>query len=245
MVLAALDRLHGAAHGADRLGQAACQAIGHQQGQGQGQHGQAAGTQQDLLLALAEGLVGHADQHQAKDVLAGIGLRLGGREQEGVVERDRLAQDRRLEHFDPRLAHLVSLFDIGEHLAFEIAYLDEAHVRGVQAGTQQAVEDRQVAGDHAVFGGRRQLVGDLLAGLGQLLSQVLQAGVGEVAGQQQGQQQRRAKADGQGAGADIALSPAHHHLLLSQCCRRPAWSTSSLSSMPSERATCGLLRTLK
>ncbi|MNC41778.1 hypothetical protein D3C75_905580 [compost metagenome] len=172
-------------------------------------------------------------------------MRQGGAEQEGVVEPDLLADNRRLIHLDAGVAAPQGLLDIGEHLVLAVAHLDEAHVRGVQAGLQQAVEDRCIAGDHPVLGGRGQLVGNQLAGLGQLGVQVLQAGVGEVPGEQQGQQQRRAEADGQGPGADVAVSPAQHHWSLSQSCRRWAWSWSSLSSIPSERATCALLRTLK
>ena len=77
-------------------------------------------------------------------------------------------------------------------------------------GWPAASAARRVAGDHAVFGGRRQLVGDQLAGMGQFLAQVLQAGVGEVGGEQQGQQQRRAQADRQHAGTDVpAVALAH------------------------------------
>ncbi|MNZ32526.1 hypothetical protein D3C78_498570 [compost metagenome] len=245
MVVAALDRLHRLAHGADRLGQAVGQAVGEQQGQGQGQQRQQAGAQENLLLALAEGLVGHADHHPPQALLGGIGRRRGRTEQEGVVELDQLAQDRRLEDLDPHVSRAAGLLDIRQYLLVAVAYFDEAYVRRLQAGLQQAVEDGDVAGNHAVLGGRRQLVGDQLAGLGQLLVEILQAGAGEVGGQQQGQQQGRAQADEQGAGADVATAAIQDHRPFSQSCRRSACVRSSSSSMPSERATCGLLSTLK
>ena len=64
------------------------------------------------------------------------------------------------------------LFDVHQDIVVAVAYLDEAHMRGVEGGLQQLLQHGRVAGDHAVFGGRRQLVGDQLAGMGQFLAQV-------------------------------------------------------------------------
>jgi hypothetical protein len=67
-LLNGLDRI---AHVADRLRQAAGQAPGQQEGEQQGEQREDAGLEQDFLLALTEGIVGHADDHPAQIVVAG------------------------------------------------------------------------------------------------------------------------------------------------------------------------------
>ena len=105
---------------------------------------------------------------------------------------------------------LISERSIWEEMRSVFAHLDEADVRRAQGGAQQALQHRQVARKHAILRCRGELVGDELAGVVELLAQVLQARIGEVAGQQQGQQQRGAEADGEHAVLDVpALARSH------------------------------------
>ena len=246
LVVAALDRLDRLAHGTDRRRQALRQAARDEEGEDQGEGGQQGGLQEDFLLPLAEGVVGHADHHPAEVVLAGLAVAFAGAVQQRVAgQGDALALDGGVEDVDRRgvLQRAGQLFDVHQDIVVAVAYLDEAHMRGVEGGLQQLLQHGRVAGDHAVFGGRRQLVGDQLAGMGQFLAQVLQARVGEVGGEQQGQQQRRAQANRQHAGTDVpAVALAHGS---SPSARRRPRSASLARSIPRERATCRLPSTLK
>ncbi|MOA05876.1 hypothetical protein D3C78_1254860 [compost metagenome] len=125
---------------------------------------------------------------------------------------DLLLDDRGVEylHLAAGLFQAVLLFQVDEDVVGAVAHFEETHVGRAEAGLEQALEHFQVAGDHAVFGGRGKLVGDQLAGVVELLAQVLQAGEGEVPGEQQGQQQRRAQADQLGAGVDVPAAPQCH-----------------------------------
>jgi len=241
-----LDGLHGVTHGADRLRQAGRQAPCEQVGKQQGKQRENRGFEQDLLLTLAECVVGHADNHPAQVVRAG---RLGFVEvvlEKVVAQLDVLQADRRLEHFHRQRAvvFLGGLFDIHQNVLVAVLNLQEAHMGCGQRGAQQAVEHIVVAGDHPIFGGGRQLVGDQLAGVVQFLAQVLDTHEGEEADQQQGQQQRRAQGDELGAGVDVPTTTQGHGRF-SPSANRAATPASSTCSMPSERATCGLPTTLK
>src|SRR5471030_1642425 len=69
-VVAFLDRLDRVADVADRLRQAARQAPGQQESKQKGEQREDPGLEQDFLLALAEGVVGQADDHSPQVVLA-------------------------------------------------------------------------------------------------------------------------------------------------------------------------------
>ncbi|MCY1428407.1 hypothetical protein D9M71_442900 [compost metagenome] len=154
-------------------------------------------------MALAEGIVGHADHHPSQITRVVARIRRRGQA---------VALDRRMEHHHPRagLQRTIRVLDVDENGVVAIAHLDEAHVRRRQGCLQQIPDHRQIARHHAILDCRRELVGDQLAGMLQLVAQILQAGIGEITGQQQGQQQRRSQADRQHAGLDVpALAAAH------------------------------------
>ncbi|MNP51944.1 hypothetical protein D3C76_1463000 [compost metagenome] len=117
-------------------------------------------------------------------------------------------------------------------------------MRGGQRGLHQALEHLLVAGNHPIFGGRGQLIGHQLAGVIEFLAQVLDAHEGKEADQQQGQQQGRAEADDLGAGIDAPVA-AEGHGQVSPSANWIATATGSICSRPRERATCGLVATLK
>ena len=102
------------------------------------------------------------------------------------------------------------LFFVGEDIVLAVTHFDKTHMGRIEGGLEQGVEHLDIAGNHPVFGGRCQLVGDQLAGVIQLLAQVLQAHEGEKAGQQQGQQQGRAYADQLCAGMDVQAATQVH-----------------------------------
>jgi hypothetical protein len=102
------------------------------------------------------------------------------------------------------------LFDVHQDVVAAVLHFQEAHVRDAQGRAHQAFEHFVVAGDHPVLGGRRQLVGDQLAGVVELLAQVLDTHEGEEADQQQGQQQGRAEADDLRAGVDVPAQAFAH-----------------------------------
>ena len=66
-----LNRLHRIAHVADRLGQVGRQAPRQQVGKAQCKQRKDHGFQQDVLLALIEGITGHAHQHPPQVILGG------------------------------------------------------------------------------------------------------------------------------------------------------------------------------
>ena len=157
-----------------------------------------------------------------------------------------LQADRCLEHLHRQRAvvPLGWLLHVHQDVLGAVLDLEEAHMGGGQGRTQQGFKHIVVAGNHAVLSGRRQLVGDQLTGVVQLLAQILDAHEGEEGDEQQGQQQRGAQRNELGAGVDIPTTTQGHGRF-SPSARRAATATSSTCSMPSERATCGLPTTLK
>ncbi|MCY1238917.1 hypothetical protein D9M72_516780 [compost metagenome] len=188
VVVAGLDGLDRIAHGADGLRQAGGQAAGEEEGEEQCDQGQHRGLEEDFLLAAAEGIVGHTHHHAAQvgavvaaAVVPGIGapgLRMGLLLDDGGVEYF---------HLGAAVFQAFLLLQIDEDVVGAVAHFKEAYVGGIQTGLEQALKHSQVAGDHAVFRRRGELAGNQLSGVVQLLAQVLQAGEGEEAGEQQGQ----------------------------------------------------------
>ncbi|MND71136.1 hypothetical protein D3C80_626560 [compost metagenome] len=240
-----LDRLDGVAHGADWLRQAGGQAACQQKSEEQGKQRQDPGLEHDLLLPLAEGIVGHADNHPSQIIFGSA--RGGGRAlQEVIVEPDPLQAHRGLKHLDLLWAPFagIGLLDVHQHIVGAVLYLQKAYMRGGQGRFHQAFEYFPVAGNHPVLGGRGQLVGDQLPGVVELLAQVLDPHEGKEADQQQRQQQGRAQADDLRAGMNVPVQTTPHGL------RSPSASASAAPSgsmvpMPRARATCWLPTTLK
>ncbi|MNN55580.1 hypothetical protein D3C81_1704630 [compost metagenome] len=166
--------------------------------------------------------------------------------QEIVVQADLLQADRGLEHLDllGAVVVFVRLFDVHQNMVAAVLDLEKAHMRDAQGGAHQAFQHFVVTGDHAVLGRWRQLVGDQLAGVIELLAQVLDPHEGKEADQQQRQQQGRAQADDLRAGMNVPAQTTPHGL------RSPSASASAAPSgsmvpMPRARATCWLPTTLK
>ncbi|MNG13421.1 hypothetical protein D3C84_971000 [compost metagenome] len=88
------------------------------------------------------------------------------------------------------------------------------------------------------------MVGDELAGVVELLAQVLDPHESKETDQQQRQQQGRAEADDLGAGIDVPTA-SEGHGRRSPSANSVATDASFICSIPNERATCGLLETLK
>ncbi|MNC54887.1 hypothetical protein D3C75_1043850 [compost metagenome] len=166
--------------------------------------------------------------------------------QEVIVEPDPLQAHRGLKHLDLLWAPFagIGLLDVHQHIVGAVLYLQKAYMRGGQGRFHQAFEYFPVAGNHSVFGGRGQLVGDQLPGVVELLAQVLDPHEGKEADQQQGQQQRRTKADDLGAGIDAPMATERHGRC-SPSASCVATSAGSICPIPRERVTCGLLATLK
>jgi len=142
-----LDRLDGIAHGADRLRQAGGQAPGEQEGKQQGEQRQDARLEQNLLLALAEGVIGHADNHPSQVIRA---RRLGFVEvvlEKVVAQLDMLQADRRLEDFHRQRAvvFLRRLLDVHQNVFAAVLNLQEAHMGRGQCRAQQAIKHIVVA----------------------------------------------------------------------------------------------------
>ncbi|MNR17560.1 hypothetical protein D3C85_1342280 [compost metagenome] len=166
--------------------------------------------------------------------------------QEVVVQADLLQADRCLEHFHllRAVVAFVRLLDVHEDVVAAVLHLEKAHVGDAQGGAHEAFEHFVVAGDHAVLGSWGQLISDQLAGVVELLAQVLNAHEGKEADQQQGQQQGRAETDDLRAGVNVpAQAPTHG--VLSPSARARAAADGSIASMPRARATCWLPSTLK
>jgi len=234
------------AHVADRLGQAQGQAARQQEGEQQGEQRQDAGLDHDFLLALAEGVIGHADDHPAQVVIADRGCGGLALLQEVAVQADLLQAYGRLENLYALRAvgAFVGLLDVHKDVVAAVLHLEEAHVRDAESGAHQAFEHLVVARDHPVLRGRGQLVGDQLPGVVQLLAQVLDAHEGEEADQQQGQQQGRAKAYDLRAGVDVPAQ-AFAHGVGSPSARALAAADGSIGCRPRARATCWLPLTPK
>ncbi|MNU66741.1 hypothetical protein D3C71_560630 [compost metagenome] len=174
-VVAVLDRLDRVADVADWLRQAPRQASGEHEGKQQREQRQNRSLEQDLLLALTECIVGQTDDHPAQIVL---GRRIAGDFvvlEKIIVQRHPLQAHRRLEHFDLMRAGVVGrrLLDIHQNPVGAVLHFQETHVGRGQRGLEQALQHLVVAGNHPVFSGRGQLVGDQLAGVVELLAQVL------------------------------------------------------------------------
>ncbi len=154
--------------------------------------------------------------------------------------------NRRLEHFDlmRTTVGIRRLFDIHQNPVGAVLYFKEAHVGRCQRRLEQTFQHVVVAGNHPVFGGGRQLVGDQLTGVVQLLAQILNAHEREETDQQQRQQQRRAEADQLGTGVDVPTTTKIHGRL-SPSANALATDASFSGSIPKERATWALLETLK
>ncbi len=245
-VVAVLNRLDRIADIADRLRQAAGQAPRQHEGEEQGEQREDPGLEQDFLLALAEGIVGQPDDHPSQIVLAGAAIADFAVLEEIIVQGDPLQAYRCLKHFDLMRATVGGgrLFDVHQNPVGAVLYFEKAHVGRGQGGLEQTLQHFVIAGDHPVFGGGRQLVGDQLAGVVELLAQILNAHEGEETDQQQGQQQRRAQADQLGAGVDVPTATESHGRR-SPSASALATDASFNGSIPRERATCALLETLK
>ena len=173
-LLATADGEYRAVHVADRSREAAGQALGEQQREGQGEGQQQAGAHQNLPLALAERVVGHADTHPAQPLLRGGGTLVPAR-QERVAQRDRLTADRGHIQGNVRLVGPSRLARHRKQAVVVVVDLHGAQIGCIHAALQQALQHQRVAGDHAEFGGRGQLVGNQLADLVALGAQILQA----------------------------------------------------------------------
>ncbi|MNI34237.1 hypothetical protein D3C73_882240 [compost metagenome] len=226
--------------------QARGQASGDQEGKQQGEQRQDAGLEQDLLLALAECIIGQADDHPAQVILGGSRWGRFAVLEKIIVQGDALQPHGGLEHFD--LMRLLvagrGLFDVHQNPVGAVLHLQEPHVGRGQCGLEQAFEDLVIARNHPVFGGRCQLVGNQLAGMVELLAQVLDPHEGEEADQQQRQQQGRAEADDLGAGTDVPAATEGHGWR-SPSASSIATDASLTCSRSRERDTCALLATLK
>ncbi|MNZ92533.1 hypothetical protein D3C78_1115600 [compost metagenome] len=245
LVVAVLDRLDRIADITDRLRQAARQAPGHEEGKQQGEQRQDGGLEHDFLLAPAEGIVGQPDDHPAQIVFdRGHGGGFAALEKI-IVQRDALEPYRCLEHFELLRAIVVfaRLFDVHQNPVCTVLDFQKTHVGRGQRCLEQGFEHFDVARNHAVLGGRGQLIGDQLAGVGDFLTQILDAHEREETDQQQGQQQCRAEADQLGASVDVPAT-AQAHGRRSPSASSVATDASFICSIPNERATCGLLATL-
>ncbi len=91
------------------------------------------------------------------------------------MQRHLLQPHRCLEHIDLMRAIVAfrRLFDVRQNPVGAVLDFQEAHMGRGQRGLEQAFEHLVVAGNHSVFGRRGQLVGDQLAGVVELLAQVL------------------------------------------------------------------------
>src|SRR5690606_27413814 len=125
-------------------------------------YGQEAGAQEQVLLALGNGIGGHVDVHPAHLIVAGgcLGSRL---EQKGVVQEDFLSADWR-----PKKQLTIHRLGGGrarmsQQSILAIKHFHIAHMRRTQSGPEKAVEYRHVAGDDAIFYCWGQLVSDQLA----------------------------------------------------------------------------------
>ncbi|MNJ64963.1 hypothetical protein D3C77_609520 [compost metagenome] len=132
-----------------------------------------------------------------------------------------------------------------------IVDLHGTQIGGIQAALQQTLQHQRVTGDDAELGSWSKLVGNQLADLIALGTQVLQARVGEVGDQQQSERKRRQQADHQCAGVDVAAVPgekmprgAFHGEASRRCSACSSWC-GSVMGMPSDRATRVLPITLK
>ncbi|MNY22051.1 hypothetical protein D3C86_1556380 [compost metagenome] len=162
------------------------------------------------------------------------------------MQRDPLQPHGRLEHFDLMRAVMACrrLLDVHQNPVGAVLDLQKTHVGRGERGFEQAFKHFVVAGYHPVFRGGRQLVGDELAGVVELLAQVLDPYESKETDQQQRQQQGRAEADDLGAGIDVpTATEGHGRRSPSASC--VATEASFISSILNERATCGLLKTLK
>ncbi len=136
-------------------------------------------------MALAEGVIGHADNHPPQ-IVGPWRLGLRGAVLEKIVSQlDMLQANRRLEDFHRQRTVMLfrRLLDIHQDVFRAVLDFQETHMGRGQRRPQQAVEHVIVAGDHPVLGGRGQLVGDQLAGVVQFLAQVLDPHEGKEADQ--------------------------------------------------------------
>jgi hypothetical protein len=78
-----------------------------------------------------------------------------------------------MEDAHPRGALLAGLFNVDEDVLGPVAHLEKTHVGRLQGGAQQVLQHPDVSGRHAMHGGRSQLVRHQLAGVVDLLAQVL------------------------------------------------------------------------
>ncbi len=197
-------------------------------------------------MALTERIVGQADDHPSQIIFGGPAIADFAVLEKVIVQSDPLQAYRCLEHFDlmRSAVHIGRLFDVDQNAVGAVLDFEKAHIGRGQRGFEQTFQHLVVAGNHSVFGSRRQLIGNQLAGVGQFLTQVLNAHKGKKADQQQGQQQRRAQADQLCAGIDVPTATETHGRR-SPSASRLATDTSSGGSIPRERATCALLETLK
>ncbi|MNR01623.1 hypothetical protein D3C85_1174350 [compost metagenome] len=100
LVVAFLNGLDRLPHLADRPGQAQGQPPCKPVGEHQGAQREDGSLEQDFLLPLVEGVVGHADDYPPQVIFAGVLRRWIGVLQEIAVEGDALQANWRLEHFD-------------------------------------------------------------------------------------------------------------------------------------------------
>ena len=158
-LLNGLDRI---AHVTDRFGQVGRQASGQQIGETQRKQRKNHGLEQDVLLALIEGVTGHPHQYPTHIVLGrGIGLTGAAPDPDGG-----------LKHLD--LSAMVGvelrLLGMDQHIVGAVLYLHKLHMGGVERRRHQGFEHLGVARNNPVLGRRGQLAGNQLAGVVQLLA---------------------------------------------------------------------------
>ncbi|MNM25308.1 hypothetical protein D3C81_357520 [compost metagenome] len=244
--VALLDGFYGIAHITDRLGQAPGQSAGQKKSEEQGEQGEDRGLDHDFFLALAKCIIGHTDYNPPQVVVSDVFQRLLTIVKEVVVQADLLQADGGLEHFDllGTVVVLIRLLDVHQNMVAAVLNFEEAYMRDAQGRAHQTFQNFVVSGDHSVLRCRRQLVGDQLTGVIELLAQVLDAHEGKEADQQQGQQQGRPQTDDLCAGMDVPAQATPHGLRSPSASVRAA-RLASMDSMPKARATCWLPTTLK
>src|SRR5690606_38730691 len=137
----------------------------------------------------------------------------------------------------------LATFHADQRQAVTVTDFQRENVWRLQGGIGQVLQNYRVAADDAVFHSGRQLVGDQLAGLAQLLLQILKALEGEQCGQQKRQQQCRHHADQLGTGMNVQSATPSHRVSPAASWRVNA--SSSSMARPRALATWRLLTTLK
>src|SRR5690606_5869877 len=133
----------------------------------------------------------------------------------------------------------VPLVHHGQGLAVLVEDLDPLHVGNAQRAGYQVLQQCQVAGEHRIFGGRCQLVGNQLAGGLHFRVPGVQPSVGEEGHQENAEQGGRDQGDQDQAALYATALQEVHGGWLSPIRMRHSSGASSGGGRESECAACG------